>query len=137
MSELHELGVVWRFRRPLLGGGSQPWHFTLGYHGARLRAAQRGDNPPRSQAFAAKLERLAESPKLPHLLGVNDFSATLAGHAHDRRRRAANTAHGDGLQLWLSEQQITESYEESNTATTTTKTGVCSGRAAFHCLLQR
>lgn len=114
MTELFELGVVWRFRYPLLGGGSQPWHYTLGYQGARLMTARRGEDPPRPQANANRLERLAESPKLRHLLGVNDFFVALAGHARRAGWAQANSRHGDGLRTWLSEQEISAHYEKYN-----------------------
>lgn len=113
MAELYGLGVVWRFRYPLLGGGSQPWHYTLGYVGARMMAATRGENPPSPRTHQTRLERLATSPKLGHLLGVNDFFTQLSGHARRAGWRAPNTERGDGLCRWLSEQETRAYYEET------------------------
>ena len=44
-------------------------------------AAGRGISPPRPAAHAARLLRLAENPRLGHLLGVNGWFASLARHA--------------------------------------------------------
>jgi hypothetical protein len=35
----------WRFRLPCAAGGSYPWHYTLGYAGARVIAAQKAVRP--------------------------------------------------------------------------------------------
>ncbi|GAA5151768.1 hypothetical protein GCM10023321_19370 [Pseudonocardia eucalypti] len=113
MAELYELGVVWRFRYPLLGGGSQPWRYTLGYAGARMMTATRGEDPPSPRTHQTRLERLAASPKLGHLLGVNDFFTQLASHARRAALRAPNTWRGEGLCRWLSEQQVCTHYEKT------------------------
>src|SRR5689334_4554169 len=39
---LHQLGILDRFRFARLHGGSDPWHWTLGIHGARYRAGATG-----------------------------------------------------------------------------------------------
>ncbi len=31
LAELRRLDVLWRFRHPLVSGGSRPWHYTVGY----------------------------------------------------------------------------------------------------------
>lgn len=49
-----------------------------------------------------------ESPRLRHLLGVNDFFASLAGHARRAGWPNPNVLDGTGLDSWRSEAEITE-----------------------------
>ena len=111
LAELWRLGVLWRFRFPLVGGGSMPWHYAVGYHGARLLAAQRAVTPPAPGVHQQRLERLAESPTLRHLLGTNQFFVDLAEYAHRAGWPDANQRGGTGLVFWRSEAETTALYE--------------------------
>ena len=91
-------GILDRFRdavRP----GSQPWRYTLGPLGAAIVAAGRAQPTPRPAVHAERVLRLARSPRLTHLLGVNEFFVALAQHA--RRDRAY------ALRWWLNESRAT------------------------------
>ena len=99
-----------RFRFPRAAGGSYPWHYALGYTGARLIAAQKAVRPPRPVEHQLHLERLVESPKLRHQLGVNDFFVTLAGYARRQGWLHANQPDGSGLVTWWSETQTSSPY---------------------------
>jgi hypothetical protein len=95
LAVLHRLGVLDRFRLAVPGGGSQSWRYTLGPTGAAIVAAARGVDPPRPGAHRARVLRLATSPTLDHLLGVNGvFTALLAD---------ARTRPGVALVAWESE----------------------------------
>ena len=85
LSILWRRGLVWRWRPTLAWGGSAPYHFALGYAGAKLLAAQRLADPPRPGAWETRLTRLAESPQLRHLLGINQFFCDLVQYtkAHE------------------------------------------------------
>jgi hypothetical protein len=107
LQELFGLDVLWRFRFPRAAGGSYPWHYALGYTGARLIAAQKAVRPPRPAEHAQQLERLVESPKLRHQLGVNDFFVSLAAYARRQGWPDANTFGGSGLDTWRGEAEIT------------------------------
>jgi hypothetical protein len=91
--------VLARFR-PCVRPGSAEWRYVLGYTGAAIIAASRGVSPPRPAAHAARILRLAENPRLGHLLGVNGFFASLA--------RQARTHPGTGLDAWWSEARATK-----------------------------
>jgi hypothetical protein len=110
LQELHELDVLWRFRFPRAAAGSYPWRYALGYTGARLIAAQKAVRPPRPGEHHQHLERLVESPKLCHQLGVNDFFVTLAGYARSRGWPRPNQPDGSGLVTWWSETQAASLY---------------------------
>lgn len=111
---LADLGVLWRTQPYRADGGSKPFHYLLGYRGVELRAAQEGTTPPRPATHADRLRRILESPRLGHLLGVNQFFADLA----DYSRRAGLGAFAaderdfarEGLHTWRSEESITEFY---------------------------
>ncbi|MGH9090292.1 MAG: replication-relaxation family protein [Acidimicrobiales bacterium] len=93
---LVRLGVLDRFR-PYAAVGSRPWHYTVGPVGASLAAAQRGADPPSPAALRRRTTRLAESPRLAHLVGCNGWFCALAAYA-----RA-----GEGRQVaaWWSERR--------------------------------
>ncbi|MGH3680795.1 MAG: replication-relaxation family protein [Natronosporangium sp.] len=110
---LHQRGVLHRFRgvpRP----GSEQWRWTLGPVGAATVAAAAGIPAPRPAAVQATVDRLAASPRLAHLLAINDFFCRLISHARHHREtrllrwwseRQATTATGglvrpDGAGLW-------------------------------------
>jgi Replication-relaxation len=78
---LRELGMLFAFRDSFAGGGTSPNRYTLGYAGARLIAAQREQAPPTPATHQLTQERLAASPRLGHLLGVNQFFCDLIAYA--------------------------------------------------------
>ncbi len=98
---LYQLKVLDRFRW-YTTAGSQPWHYTLGIVGAELIAAAGATTPPRPGQLRERQARLATSPRLGHLLGVNGFFTALAGHA----RTHTDTA----LDTWSSEARCAEHY---------------------------
>jgi hypothetical protein len=106
-------GVLDRFRdgvRP----GSQAWRYALGPLGAAIVAAAQARPAPRPAANTERVLRLARSPRLAHLLGVNEFFVALAHHARQDRSYAlrwwwnehrataacAGLTHPDGLGAW-------------------------------------
>lgn len=85
LAVLYERGVLARFRRDIWPG-TEPWRYTLGVAGAVVRAAAtEAERLPRAADVTEKVLRLAHSSHTDHLVGVNDFFATLAGYArtHD------------------------------------------------------
>lgn len=100
---LTRLGVLDRFRWHALVG-SEAWHYTLGVTGAALVAAERGVEAPKPADLRRRSLRLAASPRLPHLLGVNGWFCALAGHAR--------THPGTALLDWWSERRCAEQYGE-------------------------
>lgn len=82
IATLLEYGVLSRFRA-LVRPGSQAFRYTLGFAGALLHAAAIDQPLPRPPAWNERLTRLAASPKLPHLLGVNDFFCRILATARD------------------------------------------------------
>lgn len=102
-------GLVWRWRPTLAWGGSAPHHYALGYAGAKLLAAQRMADPPRPGAWETRLTRLAESPQLRHLLGINDFFSDLVHYARSHEEECVGPETGfGGVTLWMSEVQCRE-----------------------------
>lgn len=102
LQRLHELGFVDRFRFARTGGGSDPWHWTLGIHGARLRAGTTGRTPPTERAHRDHILRLTGSPLLAHQLATNEFGVRLAVTAAARP--------GAHLTRWWSERTATARY---------------------------
>src|SRR5690349_1969131 len=78
LRELYALGLLDRFRFARLYGGSEPWHWVLGLHGARFMAGAAGRPAPTVRAHRDQVNRLAASPRLPHLLATNEFFVRLA-----------------------------------------------------------
>jgi hypothetical protein len=96
---LHRLDVVRRFRPPRLQGeGSAPFRYVLGPAGAELLAAERGTTVRRLGYRPDHMMALAHSPRLAHMLGVNDIHAGLMAAA---RARGATLG-------WWSERQCLE-----------------------------
>jgi hypothetical protein len=95
---LHTRGVLDRFRHAVRPG-SQSWRWTLGVVGAGIVAASRGQPLPRPAAVRASVNRLAASPRLEHLLGVNQVFCALLAHA----RRTPGTE----LRVWWPERRAT------------------------------
>lgn len=100
---LTRLGVLDRFRWHALVG-SEAWHYTLGITGAALLAAERGVEAPKPAELRRRSLRLAASPRLGHLLGVNCWFCALAGHAR--------THPGAMLSAWWSERRCAKHYGE-------------------------
>lgn len=124
------LGVFDRFRWHL-PVGSQDWRYTTGLLGEELIAAARGVTPPRPAEHHRRLTRLAASPRLGHLLGVNDLFTRLAGHARSHpgcalsawwpERRCAGRygqlVRPDGYGTWTQGGQHVEFFVEYDTGT--------------------
>ncbi len=100
---LTRLGILDRFRWHALVG-SEAWHYTLGPAGAALVAAERGVEAPRPADLRRRALRLAASPRLAHLLGVNGWFCALA--------EEARTHPGTALVAWWSERRCAEHYGE-------------------------
>jgi hypothetical protein len=100
---LYQRGVLDRFRR-WVPTGSAPWHWMLGPIGAAVLAAMHDTATPRPAELRSRRDRLAASPHLGHLVGVNGFFAALTAHS-----RANN---GAELVTWLSERQATAECAE-------------------------
>jgi len=99
---LFRLGVFDRFRLSV-PAGSQPWHYTLGPVGAAVVAAARGVDPPSPAALRRRVLKLAASPRLGHLLGVNGFFIALHADARRDRDRA--------LERWWSERRAAAEFD--------------------------
>src|SRR2546423_10602302 len=102
LRELHTLGLLERFRFARMYGGSEPWHWTLGLHGARFRAGATGRAAPTERAHREQVLRLTAQARLPHLLATNEFFVRLAHTARiDPRVR---------LDRWWSERTATARF---------------------------
>lgn len=84
---LHRLGLLERWRTRLQHG-SQQWHYTLSHLGARIHAATCDQPAPAPASVAETILKLGSSPKLPHLLGANDFFIRLIAATRDHPRTA-------------------------------------------------
>ncbi len=102
LAELAALGLLERFRFPRDGGGSQPWHWTLGHNGHRFQAAAHHRPEPTLRASRQLVQRLSANPHLTHLVLTNEFFVRLTEHA----RRHPNTR----LDRWWSETTTTKQY---------------------------
>ncbi len=100
---LTRLGVLDRFRWHTLVG-SDTWHYTLGVSGAAIAAAERGVNAPTPADLRRRVLRLAASPRLGHLLGLNGWFCALAAHVR--------THPGSAFVAWWSERRCAEHYGE-------------------------
>ncbi|MDT4993760.1 MAG: hypothetical protein QOH97_3652 [Actinoplanes sp.] len=102
LSELATLGLLERFRFARTGGGSQPWHWTLGHHGQRFQAAAHDRPEPTLRATRQAAQRVSANPHLGHLLLANEFFVRLTAYArrHDEAR----------LDRWWSETITTKRY---------------------------
>ncbi|RJQ81760.1 hypothetical protein D5S17_04090 [Pseudonocardiaceae bacterium YIM PH 21723] len=76
LSLLTGRAILARFRR-CQRPGTQAWRYTLGINGALIHAASSGQPLPRPATVTEKVLSLAESPKLSHLLGTNEFFVRL------------------------------------------------------------
>jgi hypothetical protein len=127
---LAQRGVLSRFRdavRP----GSQSWRWTLGWIGAAW-IAYRDDAPvPRPATIAHRVNQIAASPRLAHLLGVNGFFTDLAACTRhtpattlsvwwpERRCRdvCGDLAHPDGHGVWTEDRDTVTFWLEYDRAT--------------------
>ncbi|GGL20219.1 replication-relaxation family protein [Mangrovihabitans endophyticus] len=102
LNELAALGLIERFRFSRDGGGSHPWHWTLGHNGRRFQAATHERPEPTPRASNQSVQRLSANPHLAHLVLTNEFFVRLTEHArrHDKAR----------LDRWWSEQATTKQY---------------------------
>jgi hypothetical protein len=110
---LYQRDVLDRFRFPT-GPGSLSWRWTLGPVGAAVVAGSADQPMPRPGTVRAATARLAASPRLHHLLEVNQFFCALAAYARRdpeamllrwwSERQATHAAggivHPDGAGLW-------------------------------------
>lgn len=93
---LNSRGILARFRdgvRP----GSEQWRWTLDIVGAAYLAARDNQPTPRLSTTRNKINSLAASPKLGHLLQVNDLFVDLYAHARHHP--------GTRLKTWRSEDE--------------------------------
>lgn len=95
---LYQRGVLQRFRR-WVANGSAPWHWVIGPVGAAILAAASDTPAPRPATLRERVDRLAASPKLGHLVGTNGFFVALSAYARDRD--------GVSLSAWWPERQAT------------------------------
>lgn len=102
LGELHSLGLLDRFRFARNGGGSQPWHWTLGHNGHRFQAAARNRPEPTARTSRQTMQRLSANPNLTHLLTANEFGVRLSAYA--RRHPQAR------LDRWWSEATATARF---------------------------
>jgi hypothetical protein len=102
LNELAALGLLDRFRFARTGGGSQPWHWTLGHHGHRFQAAAHGRSEPTIRATRQLAQRVSANPHLPHLLVANEFFVRLTAYARQHDEAA--------LDRWWSEALTTKQY---------------------------
>jgi hypothetical protein len=96
---LNSRGVLARFRdavRP----GSQSFRWTTGIVGDAWLAYRAGKAPPKPATVANRVNALAASPRLAHVLGVNGTFVDLAAHA--RHTPVAR------LDVWWSERRCRE-----------------------------
>jgi hypothetical protein len=102
LNELAALGLVDRFRFSRDGGGSQPWHWTLGHNGRRFQAAAHEQPEPTARASNQSVQRLSANPHLNHLVLSNEFFVRLSEHARQHP--------GSRLDRWWSEQVTTKQF---------------------------
>ncbi|MET8364431.1 replication-relaxation family protein [Micromonospora sp. NPDC005194] len=102
LGELGALGLLERFRFARDGGGSQPWHWTLGHHGHRFQAAAHNRPEPTLRTSRQSVQRLSANPHLTHLLTTNEFFVRLTAHA--RQHPEAR------LDRWWSETTTTQQF---------------------------
>lgn len=102
LSELRGLQLLDRFRFARDGGGSHPWHWTLGHDGHRFQAAAHERPELSARASRQRVSRLSASAKLTHLLTANEFFVRLWAHARHHREAC--------LDRWWSETTTTKRF---------------------------
>lgn len=127
---LHRIGAVSRFALPEPGRHTGSYRYTLGELGARMHPTAYTDpenpNAPSPRTHLERRARIARSPRLNHLLGVNGFFTALHGHARTEAGQAASAA----VLRWWSEQHITASVSPHAPAVRPDAHGIwtCHGR---------
>lgn len=96
---LRQLGALARFR-PWSPAGSSPGHWVLGRAGAAVLASRRGVTVAELGYRPDTAISVCFSPRLGHLVGVNDFFADL--HACARR------SSGSAVREWWSERRCAQ-----------------------------
>jgi hypothetical protein len=104
LGRLEALGLLTHFRFHRLGGGSYGYRWLLDHDGQRFCAARAGEPEPAAKASAARVTSLSASPRLNHLLAVNEFFVRLANHA----RTHSHTR----LDRWWSEKYTTKQFHK-------------------------
>ncbi|GLZ60973.1 replication-relaxation family protein [Micromonospora sp. NBRC 107095] len=102
LGELAALGLLDRFRFARAGGGSQPWHWTLGHQGHRFQAAAHRRPEPTVRTSRQIVDRLSANPNLTHLLMANEFFVRLIVHARQHQQAQ--------LSRWWSETMTTKQF---------------------------
>ena len=108
LTVLHRIGAVSRFQFPRTDTdpGSGAYRYTLGPLGVHLHPTAYTDpdnpNPKAPRTHLERRARIIRSPRLGHLLGVNQFFIDLIAHT-----RSHPGAH---LVRWWSEQHATAAY---------------------------
>ncbi len=129
---LHQRTVLGRFRAAQ-AVGSQSWRWCLGPIGAAIIAAERDQSIPRPSVVNARVDRLAGSQHLLHLLGVNQFFCALANYAranpgcklarwwHERAatKVCGDLVHPDGHGEWCQDGRSLRFWLEYDTGTET------------------
>jgi len=92
---LRQRGLLARFRDAVRPGSAQ-WRWTLDLLGAAYLAARDDKPTPRLSTIINKIDKLASSPRLGHLLAVNDLFVELVAHARQNPEHAK-------LSRWWSE----------------------------------
>ncbi|GAA4215215.1 replication-relaxation family protein [Actinocatenispora rupis] len=115
LDRLRQLDLIAAFRPQLPTGARGCNHWTLGVLGARLAAYAEEREPPQPAAVYRRQESLAASPRLRHLVGVNQFFADLTAHGRQHpaigrltrwwsephaHRAFASQIHPDGHGVW-------------------------------------
>lgn len=103
LSQLHELGVVDRFR-PYRQYGSNPYHYLLDQAGAHLVASDRGVEVAELDYSRAKTLRLASSQQLRHQVEANGITTRLA--------HALRAAPGAALVEWRGQRRCSQTWGE-------------------------
>jgi hypothetical protein len=105
LRQLTQAGVLARFRpHTRHGEGSAPYHYVLGPLGAAVLAAEQDRDLRRVGYRQDKALALAHSQHLGHLVGVNEFFATLIATARQRRSQGA------WLAAWWSERRCADRW---------------------------
>jgi Replication-relaxation len=105
LRQLTQVGVLARFRpHTRHGEGSAPYHYVLGPLGAAVLAAEQDRDLRRVAYRQDKALAVAHSQHLGHLVGVNEFFATLIATARQRRSQGA------WLAAWWSERRCADRW---------------------------
>jgi hypothetical protein len=104
LRHLHQMGILERFRFARLDGGSEPWHWTLGLHGARFRSGVTGRPSLTERTHRDRTIRVTARADLNHLLTANEFFVRLA--------HRARSDPGLALDRWWSEPTATSKFQK-------------------------